>query len=340
MGSYYGKDGKRYDTWGQQHEADARYEQHLEQKKLLEEQNQLLSEQIKINIKIEQEKQLREAQKEKLQLMQMEHEKEMRILKLFDDVGISKNTFDTYLSKSIFTDDYYSSTEKINGNIIYLEQLKTLLEAIEDPFFDMTKYFKDEKLLDLEKEISADCYAVDKEEQVAKRIEIEQLKRKKKNAIILLILTSIFLIFIDFAVVSNDNVYFFFSLLTVINCIVQVTFYIKSLKKIDDIKVSLDKPKLDEKKYADKLKKLINDTDKEIQIVKKNLISMIEKPINDFNSFRFSHYNSDIEKLLMDIEFNVTILGLGFDYPGINNSNKIKDGTIEDYVTYFNDYKR
>lgn len=339
MGSYYGKDGKRYDTWGQQHEADARYEQHLEQKKLLEEQNQLLSEQIKMNIKMEQEKQLREAQKEKLQLMQMEHEKEMRILKLFDDVGISKNAFDTYLSKSIFTDDYYSSTEKINVNIIYLEQLKTLLEAIEDPFFDMTKYFKDEKLLDLEKEISADCYAVDEEEQVAKRIEIEQLKRKKKNAIILPILPTIFFTVISGIMISNDSesLFVYFPMLIPI---VASVFYVKARNKIDEIKFSLDKPKLDEKKYADKLKKLINDTDKEIQIAKKSLISMIEKPINDFNSFRFNHYNSDVEKLLMDIEFNVTILGLGFDYPSINKSNKIKDGTIEDYVTYFNDYKR
>lgn len=64
-------------------------------------------------------------------------------------------------------------------------------------------------------------------------------------------------------------------------------------------------------------------------------IDMDLNPLDNFIEFRRNHYNSKIEKLLLDVGLKDEVLQFGLDYPKINNSNKISDGTIEDCITYF-----
>jgi len=44
-----------------------------------------------------------------------------------------------------------------------------------------------------------------------------------------------------------------------------------------------------------------------------------------------------VEKLLIDVGIKETVLNLNLEYPKINVNNKIKDGSVEDYIAYFDE---
>ena len=96
------------------------------------------------------------------------------------------------------------------------------------------------------------------------------------------------------------------------------------------------KDKIEEKEVElEEFKNKIQETKKRYQ---ETLTKSILPKWNDFIEFRKNHYNSKIEKLLIDMNLNNDIKKLKLEYPKINNSNKISDGTIEDYITYFDNF--
>ena len=137
---------------------------------------------------------------------------------------------------------------------------------------------------------------------------------------------------------SDDMTIFITFGLLFIFSYVGISFFRKIFNHREFIKKMIDKPTLNYKKYEDQLKSSIEYANKKIEEAQKKLSLLLEKPIKEFNKFRFNHYNSSVEKLLKDVEFDIIVLNLGFDYPKINNSNKIKDGTVEDYITYFEEF--
>ena len=54
-----------------------------------------------------------------------------------------------------------------------------------------------------------------------------------------------------------------------------------------------------------------------------------------FCDFRVEHYNSDIEKLLVETGIKDRIGKLGLKYTKINSANKKGEGTIEEYEIFF-----
>lgn len=101
--------------------------------------------------------------------------------------------------------------------------------------------------------------------------------------------------------------------------------------------IELDKNKIiklftkQKKKYQDKVKEYNN----QVLDIEKEISKKVMPKWTDFVDFRKKHYNSQLEKVLLDVGLNKQINKLGLEYPKINNNNKTGDGTIEDYIAYF-----
>lgn len=106
------------------------------------------------------------------------------------------------------------------------------------------------------------------------------------------------------------------------------------LKKMNSV---LDMNKVNQK-IQEKIDANKSSIKKEIK-QKNDLLSKIKKSVNpkwdDFVKFRKDHYLYDFEKLLLDMELDKKIKEIGLEYPKINKGTKMADGTIEDYVEYF-----
>ena len=144
---YRGHDGGEYNTFEEMMAANTRYAQNEKNNRLLEEQNDLIRKQALLNAQIEEakmnhEKEMKklEADKEKELLeMQIAHEKEMRLVSLFDNCGLSKNTYDEFMNMMfalapIQVDEDFSKM---------CENMKEELNAINKYLKDPKKNFKD-----------------------------------------------------------------------------------------------------------------------------------------------------------------------------------------------------
>lgn len=120
---------------------------------------------------------------------------------------------------------------------------------------------------------------------------------------------------------------------------------INAISEIQEILSLEDRFKyLDSKKVNDKAQKLNKEFQQKV-VDNKHKLDNMEKEIsqnvlpkwNDFIEFRKKHYISQFENLLLDLKLPEMIQSLGLEYPKINNKNKIKNGSIEDYITYFDE---
>ena len=58
---------------------------------------------------------------------------------------------------------------------------------------------------------------------------------------------------------------------------------------------------------------------------------------NIFVEFREEHYNSKIEKILIETGVKEKVESTGLPYKKINSANKTSDGTIEEYEIFFDE---
>ena len=140
---------------------------------------------------------------------------------------------------------------------------------------------------------------------------------------------TIFMI-VGFPIMIFYSIYLFKNLTSKSNIKDVINYEIKNSRKLD-VKKAKKKLKDANKENDDYLKEL---QEKE-QTLKQEMIKTTKLKWDDFVEFRKKHYLYNFEKLLLDMELDKKIKDIGLEYPKINKSNKISDGTIEDYVEYF-----
>lgn len=363
---YIGKDGEVYDTLGQRSEADARYDQHQEQKSLLEEQNRLIAQQNQI------------IEKNRLnemiaQYKQMEHEEEMRILNLCDDVGITKEAIDSFRDY-LFTPPkelqklkedidlkYYNLDEQIQDAKIYLSKDDELIINRYYEVFPRINKLKKILSSEREEEIREQFLDwIDNPEEYTKELtKVDaydtsiNLKKAEKTKMVNIIIVIVSIVLLILILTNYNDALFGIQLILGMSLPLVIIYFMYKMFKDDEI------PKLQKKledkftdmKYVETLK-LNKIKPKEVL---KNHIEEMEKELNcflnkenefyndiytkwnDFIEFRKNHYNSKVEKLLIDVGIKETVLNIGLEYPKINVNNKIKDGSVEDYIAYFDE---
>lgn len=177
---FLGKDGAWYDNYSDWRAADTRYEQQERQNKLIENQNKLIEEQ---NIRIEQQNKLNyELEKEKIQknyeleINKMQHEEKMRILRLFDDTGISKETYDAYINSNFMTEINKELLEQRDNHLALMNKYDFLLhqdDKIEELGMEYVVAIKKENdIFNLEEEIESTCYIKIKGNKLKQRKEL------------------------------------------------------------------------------------------------------------------------------------------------------------------------
>lgn len=339
-GKWRGKDGQWYDTLVEKSTADAAWDEKMglqeEQNRLLRHQNQLLEQQNQLNYQLEQEK----IQKNyELEMNKMQHEEKMRLYKLFDNIGISKEIYDAYINTNFLNKENKELLDQKDEHLLMISKYDFLLHEYEKrdelgwEVVDNTMHKYD--MYDLKDEIKNTCYRkVSKVEQKKKGDLIVRANKAKTWLVGSLISVPILLVIFILICEGPDSIVYamvvimlcvFFTII-ISACIGSQTE--KQLKEMPD-------KTFDEKKYYSKLKGLIADENNAINKLTETIRSNNKKTIDDFNNYRINHYNSNIEKLLVDVGFKELVERLGLEYMKVNNSNKNKEGIIEDYIEYF-----
>lgn len=354
---------------------DIQRAEHQSIEKKLEIQNNIAKKQLENDrrrLEIERENKDKEIQFER---EKMYFEEKMRIKKLFDDIGMSKETFDDFVE--VFFDDIIK--DKINireqqelfeGNERVLKyQIEKIKEIIDDiknnnieSFYNYCSYND----VDLSNQIlpSDICKMIEKcEKHPQEYIEefksyktfnmILELKNNKYGIKLLISLFGIDLamalgfiseimmivMFISSIILS---IYFISKFATTNTKIMELIDILKKEYSIQyfkdsNIKILEEDLKNKENEYKIKLKDNEN-INKKYELDNKKKLKKVSNNWKDFIDFRKNHYNMHIEKILIETGFKDDIIYLDLDYPKINSSNKIKDGTIEDYIAYFENF--
>lgn len=343
MSKYIGKDGGWYDNYGEYRAANTKYEQQEKQNTLLEQQNKrieqqnrLIEQQNQLNYQLEYEK----IQKNyELEMNKLQHEEKMRILRLFDDIGISKETYDTYINTKFMNETTNELLKQKDAHLLMSSKYDFLLHHNEklaelglDAVMEIKKKYD---MYDIDDRISEECYdKVSKTKQKEKEDLIIKSKRAKKWLVGSFISTPISLaLFIAVCEGPEPIVYTMIILMACIVATMIVTGCIssqteKQIKEIPDKEFNVDK-------YHNKLNMLIAQEIENANKLSETIKKDSEKQLNALYSFRVNHYNANVEKLLIDVGFKDLVESLGLEYKKVNNSNKKKDGTIEDYIEYF-----
>ena len=378
---YIGYDGKEYDTYLEMVGADEKYKNMKKQTELLNEQNRLMEEQ---NYRIQRESEMnRLLEEEKIindKLIaeeKIEHDKEMRLLSLFDGVGLNKTFYDEFISY-LFKDDILNLidiNEKNNNKISDIKNNIMLINKYLDgkeEFDKVSKFIyedisKDELIRDknlfeeylknhnrtYQNTIISKLNLDDTDEFSELNSKVEKnTETGTKFAIGAFISLFVGLMFSDSDFIPT------LAIVSMFICVIVGLYYFlngnnrKASKMLDSlVKESLDNINKQIMEYEDsdyiknKLNKQVDNFNgqiKNIELENKNYdkkLDDVKVKWNDFVKFRKSHYNSKIESLFIDAGLEKQINSLGLDYCRITSDNKKKNGTIEDYITYFNKLK-
>ena len=348
-GNYRSKDGQWYENGMDAMTADQAWEEkqglQKEQNRLIQEQTQMLEEQNRLNREIEKEK---IEKNHELELQKMSHDEKMRILNLFDNIGISKETYDNYVNKNILNKEYKELDDLIEcvNNLEYFLRNSAFyfgssLETEEDEF----DYLFDDSIK-IKREIISSCYEIDKKYEKKLRREIRDLEEKVKFRYFISVVLVFGALLLTLCICMNDFESSGFETMLIIVVMASLIYapillyrtLINDSPKIKEMKAKKSKPRLNIEKCEKKLKEKIKNEKDKIKNKTEEIILKTGKEIEDFNNFRLNHYNSNIEKLLVDVGFKKIVEDLGLEYKKVNNSNKKKNGTIEDYVDYFENH--
>ena len=380
------EDGHYYDSLIEATDASRAWR---EQRKEQREQNQLLMEQ---NLLIAEENRRREElaqqqlEQQRLELdKKLEHEEKMRILKLFDSIGLNKQYYDLFLEYLIddnivklkqSLDNLKEEKENIEKiilpiiqNIVLNKGLRKFpeeLKWLEDSQYDDEISEEIEKIFEWINKIYDKCripsniklelknklqnclnnfskintiteedlenFTYEKEFEVGKN----DLQITKKLLIIFIIVFTIgialnsvwlVLIFLILIIIGCNDVY---SKKKYIRDTLELEIKHMNCEEVDFSKVckEFDKSKI-------RCEKRLKDLDIQIQTKQADILKELLPKWNDFVDFRKKHYNSQFENLLLDLELKDKIEEMGIEYCKINNNNKTSNGTIDDYIAYF-----
>ncbi len=358
-----GKDGKWYDNYIDRQAADMAWDkqrrEQAEQKELLEKQNRILAE---------------NAREERIALKQkMEHDELMRILGLFDAVGLNKDYYDRFV-------------KYLTGKAC--EVLKNWENEDEDFKYDQRKqqeYLNEIKgilndksrLEEAPKEVLKNCYVDNPDESIQRMKDVlakyecgfpregipqEDLDVLGSKAEVLLkskMRKNVYKFFLIFWIVAMpiglvmmvnmSDPWDGFGFIMAIVGLGMIVFNIvklggnvsvrDELERLNSQLKVLDKTKA-RKNLEEYYKKGLEEykaKDEKHNAKKKKAFEDVEAKWKNFVDFRMEHYNAQLEKLFLDVGLKNEVEPFGLDYPKINKNNKKGDGTVEDYIAYFDD---
>ena len=347
-----GKDGKIYGTMNDKFAADSRWEQQQQQNKLLAQQNELIAQQSRDKERLAREQMANDMA---IESSRQQHEKEMRLLNLCDSIGISKSIMDSYIDylNDEVLDNYECKKElnKIDNKIYELE--KEYYEMIHNENLKKIEQKNGVNSTNLEplqlyEQISNKNYknvimlnSIDDESKIVFK-KIGTMRGFKALYICMIIMCPAFLIMLT----GNFNNKIIIVLSSIICFILAIVFALRVSKMKDELSILVNK----------KIKKLKNDQKQEQKVSKSknNKITSydildeindkkndryeivrqaIDDKLKDFYNFRLSHYNSQVEKFLIDFGFKDEF---GSDFKVVTKSQAKSNGDVDDYIDYFN----
>lgn len=341
---YKGKDGENYESIDEQIAADNRWNQQQAQNELLARQNELLAKQSRDKERLAREEM---ANARAIEDSRQEHDKEMRLLSLCDEIGISKKTMDNYLDYVLSTTDGLKKDE-----LEQYEKLNKEYENIDEEIKELTDEEDDEEGIP-EIEVWKGLRNLDK--SFLDYIEDEEIlqlfddsAQSLKGGVILFVVGVLCLFFFISMMGDDSGTNLVLILVGSIPLCVAIYLLLRIASIDNKIKVlcnekviELSNAEDEEEEEDDEISKLERKQseigDKLHLIYEKN----INRKIDKFYKFRQEHYNPQFEKFLLDFDFEEKLHRYGsymnIDYQVVTKSKATNTGEIDDYVEFFND---
>lgn len=362
---YLGKDGRRYNDLWEVWNADTVVENNEKQTRLLQQQQQLLLLQME-----QKEKEMAEAKKQEIarqehekQLAQekYDHQKEVLMLKTFDELSIPIAIYEKFEDKLL-------KTEANKEDAIKLLELTTSVTKMTAERFSKSKDFsaqidknanytnnevkysdKYKKFEDfINSKIMLDSLKVKDFDIIQENKElIELFNQTKKNTENLLYMSKIICYVVGILLIIQGL--FFWGLIILGMAIlltnsekVKIPIPIRARTELKDkINASISKQMLEEYQQSNvsEEEKAMQDEMKELQTkMNENSKKIIDVRLEELYNFRLEHYNIKIEKLFYDIGLVNTCIEKDYNWLDIDKNNIKKEGSYEDYFHYFNNY--
>lgn len=348
-GGWTGLDGKIYTDINELTAADNRWRQQEKQNELLKQQNEIARDHAyqqsieqeknrKLQVKLQNEK----LEKERaIEYSRQEHDKEMRLLNLCDNIGISQefmNSFLDYLYDERTA--YEEEKEKLNKLDSDIKKLKE----------------KSSELFDISYNSEQENDSIDTQIKVLNEIKNMQLGNMEyslnRDDTYALLSSKINNLATWRALAFISGLAMFFNIIFLIDAssyslpwitlVVEITIIViyvivnvtsrESIIKICDNKISeLNKSY---KKIDKRSKDNVDDKYYKLEKEKKEIIGKYRNlKLKDFYEFRTKHYNSQVEKFLIDFGFKDRF---GSDFKVVTKSQAKSNGDVDDYIDYFN----
>ena len=350
MSKFLGYDGKEYDTVVEWSRANERWEREKSQKESLERQEKLIKQQNELlEEQMEDQRRLVEEQMENdrwIEIERQEHDREMRLLSLCDKIGISQKLMDNFIKYIRSSTDDVLNTEpakKINNQIDpYIYEIYKIYEQIVEKY--NSKMLGDASL------VTVHDFSV-----------IYEILKIVSFISLVLIPLCFFYLFIPLGILGiTILIYITLGLYSSFQNAKREEFltlkkkclsYKSGMTDSEDIYIFL-------RQFENSYSNLVSDEEKVNQTLcdlkkkrddgMKELRKMCEQEMNSrlkhFYNFRVSHYNSALEKFLVDYDFENEIKrgidAFNVNYKVVTKSMATGNGDIDDYVEYFNNVIR
>lgn len=337
---YRGKDGENYESVDEQIAADNRWDQQQQQNKLLEQQNELIKKQNRVN------EQLTREQMENQRLIEnsrQRHEKEMRLLNLCDEIGISNDTMESFIN---YISDEKLAYENFNKELKELDKKINKLTKEKSKLFNLSCDIDDKNQeinnqIDILNKIKSSVFSDidDIEYGLNKDDTYDRINSNLKSIHLCNTLATIsaFLVFFTFiymicAESAGPVILLIIEIIIIVICIAVVIGPINKINNICDEKIKVLKDSQEVSNtlaYEHKCDEVDEYETKRMEL----LYLCKEKKLNEFLKFRIEHYNSKIEKFLIDYGFKTRF---GKLFRSVTKSQAKGTGDIDDYIDYFN----
>lgn len=340
-----GKDGENYESVDEMIAADNRWDQQQAQNELLARQNELLAKQSRDKERLAREEM---ANARAIEDSRQEHDKEMRLLSLCDEIGISKKTMDNYLDYVLSTTDGLEKDE-----LEQYEKLNKEYDKIDEEIKELTDEEDDEEVIP-EIEVWKGLRNLDK--SFLDYIEDEEIlqlfddsAQSLKGGVILFVVGVLCLLFFISMMGDDSGTNLVLILVGSIPLCVAIYLLLRIASIENKIKVLCNEKVIelsnveevddeDEDEEISKLEKKQSEIGNKLHLIyEKN----INRKIDTFYKFRQEHYNPQFEKFLLDFDFEEKLHRYGsymnIDYQVVTKSKATSTGEIDDYVEFFND---
>lgn len=348
-GGWRGLDGKIYTDINERIAADNRWRQQEKQNELLKQQNEIARDYAyqqsieqeknrKLQVKLQNEKLEKEGA---IEYSRQEHDKEMRLLNLCDNIGISQEFMDSFL------DYLYDDSTAYKEEKEKLDKLDTDIKKLKD---------KASELFDISYNSEKENDSIDAQIRVLNEIKNMRLGNMEyslnRDDTYALLSSKINSLVIWGVLAFISGVAMFFNIIFLIDAssyslpwitlVVEITIIViyaivnatsrESIIKICDNKISeLNKSY---KKIDKRSKDNVDDKYYKLEKEKEEIIHKYRNiKLKDFYEFRTKHYNSQVEKFFIDYGFKDRF---GTDFKVVTKSQAKSNGDVDDYIDYFN----